>query len=101
LESGIPDVSHEVAESRINPENAEKGRPPFPFWPRMIMTSIRHSGNYSAVIDQKDKTIKVRSRISSWNVAYEIEADLESLDQAIDKMELDDLIEQGYQLTRE
>ena len=65
------------------------------------MTSIKHSGQYTAVIDQKERTIKVRSRISSWNVAYEIEADLESLDQAIDMMQLEDLIEDGYKLTRE
>ena len=73
----------------------------FPSQPRNEMTSIKHSGQYTAVIDRKDKTIKVRSRISSWNVAYEIEADLESLDQAIDMMQLEDLIEDGYKLTRE
>jgi len=65
------------------------------------MSSVRHSGNYSAVIDQKDKTIKIRSRISSWNVAYKIEKDLETIDQAIDMMQLEDLIEDGYKLTRE
>jgi len=65
------------------------------------MTSIRHSGQYTAVISRKDKTIKVRSRISSWNVAYEIESDLESLDQAIDMMQLEDMIEDGYKLIRE
>ena len=65
------------------------------------MTSIKHSGQYTAVISRKDKTIKVRSRISSWNVAYEIESDLESLDQAIDMMQLEDMIEDGYKLIRE
>ena len=65
------------------------------------MTSIRHSGQYTAVIDRKEKKIRVRSRISSWNVAYEIESDLESLDQAIDMMQLEDMIEDGYKLIRE
>ena len=65
------------------------------------MTSIKHSGQYTAVIDRKDKTIKVRSRISSWNVGCEISADRESLDIAIERMKLEDLIESGYRLTRE
>ena len=65
------------------------------------MTSIKHSGQYTAVIDRKEKKIRVRSRISSWNVAYEIESDLESLDQAIDMMQLEDMIEDGYKLIRE
>ena len=65
------------------------------------MTSIKHSGQYTALIDRKDKTIKVRSRISSWNVGCEIPADRESLDIAIERMELDPLIESGYRLTRE
>ena len=73
----------------------------FPSQPRNEMTSIKHSGQYTAVIDRKERTIKVRSRISSWNVGCEIEADLESLDQAIDMMQLEDLIEDGYKLTRE
>ena len=65
------------------------------------MTSIRHSGQYTAVIDRKEKKIRVRSRISSWNVAYKIESDLESLDQPIDMMQLEDMIEDGYKLIRE
>jgi len=73
----------------------------FPSQPRNEMTSIKHSGQYTAVIDRKDKTIKVRSRISSWNVGCEIPADRESLDIAIERMELDPLIESGYRLTRE
>ena len=73
----------------------------FPSQPRNEMTSIKHSGQYTAVIDQKERTIKVRSRISSWNVAYKIEADLETIDQAIDNMQLEDLIADGYQITRE
>jgi len=62
---------------------------------------LRHSGNYTAVIDPKDRTIKVRSRISTWNVAYEIQPDRESLAQAIEKMELESLLDQGYILEKE
>ena len=65
------------------------------------MTSIKHSGQYTALISKRDKTIKVRSRISSWNVGCEIPADRESLDIAIERMKLEDLIESGYRLTRE
>jgi len=90
------DQAHDVLRKKLRGEG-----PPSLFSQGKIMTSVKHSGQYTAVIDRKDKTIKVRSRISSWNVAYEIEADLESLDQAIDMMQLEDMIEDGYKLIRE
>ena len=65
------------------------------------MSSLRFSGQYCAVIDQRERTISIRSRITEWNLVMLEDPDQEDLDQAIEKMDLDEFIEKGYKLTRE
>ena len=65
------------------------------------MPNIKHSINYTAVIDDFYKTVKIRSRISCWNIGREVQPDLETIDLAIERMELEDYQDQGYKLVRE
>ena len=64
------------------------------------MPNIKHSINYTAVIDDFYKTVKIRSRISCWNIGREEESP-ETIDEAIERMELEDYQAQGYKLVRE
>ena len=64
------------------------------------MTIIKHSLNFTALIDDLYKTVKIRYRISCWNIGRE-EDHPETLDQAIEKMDLQSYQDQGYKLVRE
>jgi len=65
------------------------------------MPNIKHSINYTAVIDDFYKTVKIRYRISCWNIGREEDHPEETIDLAIEKLELEKLQQQGYKLVRE
>jgi len=65
------------------------------------MSAIRYSGNYTAVIDHRERTVTIRSRITEWNLVMLDDPAQEDLDQAIEKMELDEFIDRGYKIIRE
>jgi len=65
------------------------------------MSALRFSGQYCAVIDQRERTIRIRSRITEWNLVMLDDPAQEDLDQAIEKMELDEFIDRGYKIIRE
>ena len=64
------------------------------------MTSIKYSINYTAVIEDLEKKIVIRDRFSTWNLCGTGE-NPETIDEAIDKMDLDPLIDSGYKIIRE
>ena len=64
------------------------------------MPNIKHSINYTAVIHDFYKTVKIRYRISCWNIGRE-EDHPETIDQVIEKLELESYQDQGYKFIRE
>ena len=64
------------------------------------MSAIRYSGNYTAVIDHRERTVTIRSRISEWSLLQADDQDDEDMEMAIDFMDLDELIKIGYKLER-
>ena len=64
------------------------------------MSAIRYSGNYTAVIDHRERTVTIRSRISEWSLLQADDQDDEDMEMAIDFMDLNEFIEIGYKLER-